>query len=161
VEDQVKPAPVEPPRGFFAASVDDKGRLKLPVNFQQFLGATGDQTLFVTSVDGRIARIYPISVWKENEKYLEELEKEDPEAAEALTFMTQHYGAESKMDGQGRVILPTEMRREFKLESEEVRVGCVLGAINVYSKAEYEQRIQQSRENLPSKINAAKTKGFR
>ena len=82
VEDQPKAMPVEPPRGFFSAHVDDKGRLKLPVDVQQYLGAIGDDKLFVTSVDDRIARIYPISVWKGNEKVLEALATEDPDAAE-------------------------------------------------------------------------------
>ena len=36
VEEQPQSAPVEPPRGFFSAHVDDKGRLKLPVELQQY-----------------------------------------------------------------------------------------------------------------------------
>jgi MraZ protein len=161
VEETVKPSPVEPPRGSFPAHVDDKGRLKLPVNFQQFLGGTGDQKLFVTSTDGRIARIYPISVWEQNEKFLEQLSAEDPEAADSLGFLANHYGAESKMDPQGRVTLPTELRREFSLENQEVRVECSMGAINVYSMAEYAARAERYRENLESKLNAAKKKGFK
>ena len=62
MEEQPQTTPVEPPRGFFSAHVDDKGRLKLPVDLQQYLTAIGDEKLFVTSVDDRIARIYPISV---------------------------------------------------------------------------------------------------
>ena len=111
VDEQLKPAPVEPPRGFFSAHVDEKGRLKLPVNFQQFLGSMGDDKLFVTSVDDRIARIYPISVWQGNEKILGDLATEDPDAAEALFFVTNDYGAEAKVDPQGRVTLPTDLRR--------------------------------------------------
>jgi transcriptional regulator MraZ len=161
VEEQAKPTPVEPPRGFFPAHVDDKGRLKLPVNFQQFLGGTGDQKLFVTSTDGRIARIYPISAWEQNEKFLATLSTEDPEAADSLLFLANHYGAEGKMDPQGRVTLPTELRREFSLENQEVRVECSLGAINVYSMAEYVARTERYRENLDAKLAAAKKKGFK
>jgi len=161
VDDQVKSAPVEPPRGFFSASVDEKGRLKLPVDVQQYLGAIGDDKLFVTSVDDRIARIYPISVWKGNEKVLEALATEDPEAADALAFVTNDYGAEAKVDPQGRVTLPTDLRRALLLESQEVRLDCTQGAINVYSKAEYEARKRQARENLADKLKVAKLKGFK
>ena len=161
MEEQAKPTPVEPPRGFFPAHVDDKGRLKLPVNFQQFLGGTGDQKLFVTSTDGRIARIYPISAWEQNEKFLASLATEDPEAADSIGFMTNHYGAEGKMDPQGRVTLPTELRREFSLENQEVRVECFMGAINVYSMAEYAARRERFGQNLDAKLSAAKKKGFR
>jgi MraZ protein len=67
VEANPRPAPVEPPRGTYQARVDEKGRLKLPAVFQQYLTDLGETKVFVTSLDVRIARIYPISVWKENE----------------------------------------------------------------------------------------------
>jgi MraZ protein len=161
VEEQPKTTPVEPPRGFFSAHVDDKGRLKLPVDLQTYLAAIGDERFFVTSVDNRIARIYPISVWKGNEKVLEALATEDPDAAEALLFVTNDYGADAKVDPQGRMTLPTDLRRALALENQEVRLDWSQGAINVYSKAEYEARKRQAKDGLPEKLKAAKLKGFR
>ena len=127
VADQPKTAPVESPRGFFAAHVDDKGRLKIPVEMQKHMNGFGDDQLFVTSTDGRIARIYTISTWKGNEKVLDELRTQDPDAADALAFMANHYGAEAKIDPQGRVTLPTDLRRALALESQEVRLSCSQG----------------------------------
>lgn len=161
MEEQPQTTPVEPPRGFFSAHVDDKGRLKLPVDLQQYLTAIGDEKLFVTSVDDRIARIYPISVWKGNEKVLEALATEDPDAADALSFVTNDYGAEAKVDPQGRVTLPTDLRRGLALENQEVRLDWSQGAINVYSKAEYEARKKQAKDNLAEKLKMAKLKGFK
>ena len=152
---------VEPPRGFFSAHVDEKGRLKLPVDVQTFLGAFGDDKLFVTSVDDRIARIYPISVWKGNEKILEQLATEDPDAADSLAFVSNDYGAEAKIDPQGRLTLPTDLRRAMTLENQEVRLDCSQSAINVYSMTEYETRKRQARENLADKLKTAKLKGFK
>ena len=161
MEERPQTTPVEPPRGFFSAHVDDKGRLKLPVDLQQYLTAIGDEKLFVTSVDDRIARIYPISVWKGNEKVLEALATEDPDAADALSFVTNDYGAEAKVDPQGRVTLPTDLRRGLALENQEVRLDWSQGAINVYSKAEYEARKKQAKDNLAEKLKMAKLKGFK
>jgi MraZ protein len=161
VEEKPQTALVEPPRGFFSAHVDDKGRLKLPVDVQQYLVALGDERFFVTSVDGRTARIYPISVWKGNEKVLEALAMEDPDAADALAFMANDYGAEAKVDPQGRVTLSTDLRRALALENQEVRLDCSQGAINVYSKAEYEARKRQAQDKLGEKLKAAKLKGFK
>jgi MraZ protein len=161
VEDQPQTAPVDSPRGFFSAHVDDKGRLKLPVEFQQYLTAIGDEKYFVTSVDDRIARIYPISVWKGNEKILEALATEDPDAAEALAFVANDYGAEAKVDPQGRMTLPTDLRRALALENQEVRLDCSGGAINVYSKAEYEARKHKAKDGLADKLKMAKLKGFK
>ena len=161
VDEKAKPTPVEPPRGSVSAHVDDKGRLKLPVNFQEYLGAIGDDKLYVTSVDDRLARIYPISVWQGNEKVLEALATEDPEAADALAFIANDYGAEAKVDPQGRVTLPTDLRRALALENQEVRVDCTQSAINIYSKAEYEARKRQAKDKLPDKLKLAKLKGFK
>jgi len=161
VEDQPKTAPVEPPRGFFTAHVDEKGRLKLPVDVQAFLGGFGDEKLFVTSIDGRIARIYPISVWKGNENILETLRTEDPDAADAIQFMANDYGADAKIDPQGRITLPTDLRRSLALENEEVKLDCWQNLVNIYSKAEYEARKRQSQEHLADKVKAANLKGFK
>jgi len=161
VDEKPQTTPVEPPRGFFSAHIDDKGRLKFPVELQQYFAAIGDEKYFVTSVDDRIARIYPISVWKGNEKILEELATEDPDAAEALAFVANDYGAEAKVDPQGRMTLPTDLRRALTLENQEVRLDCSQGAINVYSKAEYEARKRKAKESLAEKLKTAKLKGFK
>jgi DNA-binding transcriptional regulator/RsmH inhibitor MraZ len=161
VEDQPKTVPVEPPRGFFAAHVDEKGRLKLPVNMQTHMNGFGDDQLFVTSTDGRIAQIYTISVWKGNEKVLDDLRTQDPDAADALMFIANHYGAEGKIDPQGRVTLPTDLRRALALESQEVRLSCSPGIISVYSSAEYEARMRQHNSGLGDSVKAAKLKGFK
>ncbi|MGD0133469.1 MAG: hypothetical protein ABSE57_15565 [Bryobacteraceae bacterium] len=161
MEEQPQTTPVEPPRGFFSAHVDDKGRLKLPVELQQYFSAIGDEKYFVTSVDDRIARIYPISVWKGNEKILEALATEDPDAAEALAFVANDYGAEAKVDPQGRMTLPTDLRRALALENQEVRLDCSQGAVNIYSKTEYEERKRKAKGSLAEKLKAAKLKGFK
>ena len=152
---------IEPPRGFFAAHVDEKGRLKLPVDVQAFLASFGDDKLFVTSTDGRIAKIYPISAWKENEKILQDLATQDPDAAEALAFVANDFGADAKIDPQGRVMLPTDLRRALVLEGQEVRLDCSMSGVSIYSSAEYEARKRQAQEGLAGKLKTARMNGFR
>jgi len=131
------------------------------VELQQYFTAIGDEKYFVTSVDDRIARIYPISVWKLNEKVLEDLATEDPDAAEALAFVANDYGAEAKVDPQGRMTLPTDLRRGLGLENQEVRLDCSQGAVNIYSKTEYEARKVKAKDSLAAKLKTAKLKGFK
>ena len=154
------PVPVEPPRGIYPARVDEKGRLKRPVNFQQFLSASGEEKVFITSLDTLTARIYPTSLWKANEKLLAD-STDDPEGAEDIAFMANDLGADSEVDGQGRVLLPTELRRMLSLESQPVWLECFQGGINIYNKAVYEERQKRSRENLAQKVSAFKKKGLR
>jgi len=45
----------------YPARVDDKGRLKLPVGFQQYFAGLQEKKLFVTSLDRRIGQIYSIA----------------------------------------------------------------------------------------------------
>ena len=66
-----KPVP-DAPRGVFRAAVDDKGRLKLPASIVQYLEALGERKVFITTLDEAEARIYPLSVWRETEKMLQE-----------------------------------------------------------------------------------------
>ena len=56
----------------YPGKLDDKGRMKLPSVFAEYLAAlsyVGQKKLFVTSLDGRIARIYPQEVWRQNELF--------------------------------------------------------------------------------------------
>jgi hypothetical protein len=47
------------------------------------------------------------------------------------------------------------------LENQEVRLDWSQGAINIYSKAEYEARKRRAKEGLADKLKAAKLKGFK
>src|SRR5579859_4387147 len=103
---------VEPPRGMYPARLDEKGRVKLPAAFQQYFAALREKTLFVTSLDRRIAQIYPMAVWRDNEKVLSE-NREHTRAAKAVAFNASDLGAETEMDSQGRILFSPELRREL------------------------------------------------
>jgi DNA-binding transcriptional regulator/RsmH inhibitor MraZ len=129
----------------FPGRLDDKGRLKLPVAFQEYLGALPEKKLYVTSLDRRIARIYPIAVWRENEKFFESF-RENPRAAQDAAFNAADLGADAEMDGQGRVLFPTELRRELGIENQSVRLYAYKGRIDVLSEKIYEARKQRASE---------------
>jgi MraZ protein len=133
----------EPPNGRYPARVDDKGRLKLPVGFQQFVAGLREKKLFCTSLDRRIGQIYPIAIWRENKKFFNEF-REDPESVEIISFNAQDLGADSEMDNQGRVLLPPEMRRELGIENQNVHLYAHKGRIEILSEAVYEERKQSA-----------------
>jgi DNA-binding transcriptional regulator/RsmH inhibitor MraZ len=130
----------------FPGRLDDKGRLKLPVAFQEFLNALPEKKLFVTSLDRRIARIYPMSVWRENEKFFETF-RENPRAAQDTAFNAADLGADAEMDSQGRILFPTELRRELGLENQGVRLYAYRGRIEVLSDKIYQARKQRASES--------------
>src|ERR1035441_7774951 len=52
----------------YPSRMDDRGRVKLPVALKEYLEKFEDKRLFVTSLDRRIAQVYPIVLWKQNKK---------------------------------------------------------------------------------------------
>ena len=85
----------EPPNGMYPARVDDKGRLKLPVGFQNFVAGLPEKKLFVTSLDRRIGQIYPIKIWRENKDFLYAY-RDNPKAAKRISFNAQAWGPTRK-----------------------------------------------------------------
>jgi MraZ protein len=148
---------VEPPRGMYPGKLDEKGRVKLPAAFQQYFAALREKRLFVTSLDRRIAQIYPMPVWRQNEKFFENY-REDPRAARNIAFNAADLGAETEMDAQGRVLFSPELRRELGIENQAVRLFAYRGRIEVLSERIYEERRRQAMETPAedlSKLEAA------
>ena len=150
---------VEPPRGMYPTRLDDKGRLKLPAGFQTFFNALREKTLFVTSMDRKLALIYPMAIWRENEKFFESY-KEDPELARALAFNAYDLGAEAEMDGQGRILFPPELRRELGLETGTLRICAHKGKFEVLSETIYNARKEAAARLTATDIARAESAGL-
>src|SRR5260221_7348955 len=84
---------VEPPQSSAQASVDDKGRLKLPSEIQEYLEAIGAAKVFITTFDLKLARIYPIPLWKVNEQLFQS-GGQHAAALERVAFLAKVYGGE-------------------------------------------------------------------
>ena len=152
---------VEPPLGAYSAHVDEKGRLKLPVNFKEYLESLEDGRLFVTTTDKRIAKLYPILLWKENLKKLADLALENPALSKSMSITARHYGEDSQIDSGGRVMIPTNLRRFLGIEGQEIWMDATPeGCINVYSKSEYEAQLHKAEAVLEEANLAAARKGF-
>lgn len=151
---------VEAPRGTLSGRVDEKGRLKLPAALVQYLEGIGERKLFVTTLNIATALIYPISSWRETEKLLEE-PGEDAEDRSDLAMVANHYGEEAEIDAQGRILVPTTLRRELELEKDDVHLLCYQGRIEVFGSKVYEERLAKAKENLSEKFSALKKKGLR
>lgn len=120
---------------------DDRGRVKLPVRFQQYLAGLPEKTLYVTSLDRKIAQIYPISVWRQNENFLS-TDRSNPKRNKKIAFNAGDLGVETEMDAQGRITFPPELRRELGLEEQPVKLWGLKGRIDVLSEKLYEEMKQ-------------------
>ena len=166
MDGEVRTTPgVPPPLGIYPARVDEKGRLKLPADFQQYLNAifTGEATerrVFITSLDLRTVRIYPLSLWKSNENLLEQ-ETDNAEDAADIAFLAKDLGGSSEVDGQGRVLVPVGLRQLLGLESKPVFLDCYKGRISVLTEEVYKEKQARARENVLDKLSRLEKRGLR
>lgn len=158
MEPNPSPAPPEAPRGFHQARCDEKGRVKIPAALHQYLKAIGEKKLFVTTLDERTARLYPISSWKETEKILENA-TDEAQASEDALFLANHYGVDSDMDDQGRLLIPKELRQQLGLESQPVWLIWTKGKIEMLGETVYKQRFSEVRSRMADSLARVKAKG--
>ena len=151
---------IEAPRGTLPTRVDEKGRLKLPAAMAQYLEAIGERKVFITTLNLQTALIYPISVWRETEKMLQEA-GDDADVRADVAFVANHYGEDAEMDAQGRVLLPTTLRRQLELEKDDVSLLFYKQRIEVFGSKVYAERLAQAKTNLAEKVGALQKKGMR
>ena len=151
---------VELPRGRFPGRLDEKGRLKLPAAFVQFFHSLPESKMFLTSLDRRIASLYPIAEWRTNEKFFDEFQA-DPEAAARVSFNANDLGADVEMDGQGRITLHPDLRRELKMEATELHLISYKGHVQIMTEELYQDRKSAALANTVADINVLRKAGLR
>jgi MraZ protein len=148
----------EPPHSIAQASVDEKGRLKLPAEFLEYLEALKVTKVFITTFDQRLARIYPIEVWKVNEALFE---NSTDSAAERLLLLAKAYGGDAEIDKSGRVLLPATLREALGLEKQPVWLDVFHGRINVVSKKIHDERMQLAQANMADDLKTLEKLGLK
>ena len=156
------PVVAEPPHphSIAQASVDDKGRLKLPSEFLEYLEAIGVTRVFITTFDLRLGRIYPLPVWKRNEELFYNA-GDHAAAAERLAFLAKVYGGDAEIDKAGRVLLPAKLREALALEKQPVWLDVYNGRINLVTKKIYEERMQLALASMGEDLKTLERMGLK
>lgn len=158
--DQLSTLVTEPPHSIEGATVDEKGRLKLPAKVVAYFSAMGVKEVFISTTDLRQVTIYPLPVWKRNEELFEN-PGDDVEAVERLALLMKHYGGDSEIDASGRVLLPSLLRAELGLEKQPVVVQFHGGCFNVRSRKVHEEQLQAARASLAQDASVLKKRGLK
>lgn len=106
-------------RGSASARIDDKGRLKVPTEFRRHIEERYGNEIFITSVLGDSAFVFPLPVWEEREARLQALPSTDPVKSRYLERVS-YFGQQTQLDGQGRVVIPQILRDAAGMEGEVV-----------------------------------------
>jgi MraZ protein len=150
----------ELPRGRYPGRLDDKGRLKLPAAFAQFFNSLPEKKLYLTSLDRRIAQLYPIGEWRVNEKFFDEFQ-DDPQAAQNIAFNASDLGADVEMDGQGRITVHPDLRRELGMEGTELHLIAYKGHVQLLTEERYQEQKRQATERTTENLTVLKKAGLR
>ncbi len=103
-------------RGEYEHSIDEKGRVLLPVKHRDELG---DTVVLARGGDGQI-NLYPKAFFDDMERRIEE-SGDSKSFRHASRFLS--AAIECEVDRQGRIVVPPTLRRHAKLGTEVIIVG--------------------------------------
>jgi len=110
-------------RGGFPATIDAKGRVKLPARLREQLEAAYGREIYVCSFFPHELRIYPLAVWETVEERL--LSKPAMKPAVLKLIERVNYGQMLEIDDHGRLIVPALLRDMIDVEGEVVVSGRI------------------------------------
>jgi MraZ protein len=109
-------------RGNHPTRVDEKGRLKVPAEFKRVIDEKYGTQFYITSLDGKVAQVYPFEEWERIEQKLAGLSSFNPTKKKFLD-RTNYYGQQVEIDGQGRLLLPQLLRESGQIKGEVAVLG--------------------------------------
>jgi transcriptional regulator MraZ len=128
-------------RGNHPTRVDEKGRLKVPAEFKRVIDEKYNTQFYITSVDGRVAEIYPFEEWERIEQKLAGLSNYNPTKKKFLDRVN-YWGQQVEMDGQGRLLMPQLLRDAAQIKGE-VAVTGNLNRLLVRNLEAYRKEIEE------------------
>ena len=129
-------------RGNYQATVDAKGRVKIPTTFKSYLEATFGHDFYVTSLDGQSVRIYPFSVWRGIEDKLATLPSMN-KSKQKLLDRVNYWGQAVQIDAQGRILIPSLLRESAAMQGE-VNVIGYLNYLDVWNMDRFRAHLESN-----------------
>lgn len=111
-------------RGVSSLNLDAKGRIAVPTRYRERLVELCASELVITVDKDHCLLIYPKPTWQVIEEKLMGLPSFD-EASRNLQRLYIGNAHDIDMDGQGRVLLPQELRRFANLDKKVALVGQI------------------------------------
>ena len=114
-------------RGNFEHVVDDKGRVAIPARFREALSGLHEERLVVTKFGHRGRRCldaYPLGTWRRFERRI--LSK-NRFHQRVIAFSNYYVGGaqECQLDGQGRILIPDDLRKYARLGRAAMFAGDI------------------------------------
>lgn len=128
-------------RGSAPAKIDEKGRLKIPAELCRLLEERYGNEVFITSVTGESATLYPLPVWEEIEARLAKVPSSD-RAKQRYLERVNYFGQQLRLDPQGRVVIPQILRERAEITGEVVVSGR-LDSLEIWNRERFDHRLRE------------------
>jgi|SRR5208337_33051 len=128
-------------RGNYPATVDGKGRLKIPAAFNTYLDENYGADFYVTSLRGQSVLIYPLPVWRGIEEKLKAQPSMNKSVKKFLE-RTNYFGQLGRADGQARLLIPSVLRESAAMQGEVAVLGY-LNYLEVWNNQRYLEHLER------------------
>ncbi len=135
-------------RGEFNCTVDDKGRIKMPVSLRAQFPKEDDGKFMMKKGLDDCLEIYPMKTWEKEEAKLEMLDKYNPVHRHFASGFTIGL-MESSFDNSDRFLIPKNMMKYIS-NAREVIVKGDLDCIQIWDLNKYEQFTNGNLGNIHS-----------
>jgi MraZ protein len=134
--------------GDISCSVDDKGRVKMPVAYsRQFPDADKRRFMIAKDIEDCLV-IYPLEVWKQKEGELRRLSQFNTKHRAFVNAITAGL-TEVEMDSADRFLISRQLIKYIGNAKEVVLKG-LFDRIQIWETTKYEQYVQGSMSNIQS-----------
>jgi MraZ protein len=137
--------------GWYAVSLDDKGRIAVPASFRHTLAKSEGGPLYLTPFshdDKPHLEVFPAPEFAKLAAQVQAIE--DSEQAELLKQEIFGRSVAVELDAQGRIVLPQWLREEAGLANGRVVVEGQISRFDIWDEARY-----QSRRAEPERLKQA------
>lgn len=136
--------------GWYAHSLDAKGRMVVPQAFREQLG---ERFCVAPAHDFQSIALYPTDAWYEARARYERLSGVQPAVLLYLDLFNALSFRDQECDSQGRVLLPLKIRQTILGEERDVEITGAKNYVRIISSVKSQTQVADFFEHLQDTLN--------
>jgi len=137
-------------RGRYQHTIDPKGRLSVPAKYRDILARYESKTLIVVPNEHSALEVHPLEEWEKLEAQINEKSSRFDAEVRRVGRLYISRAKEIELDGNGRVLLPNDSRRDAGLVKDVTLVGPGKSYFEVWDRARFDEWERVNGDGLAS-----------